>query len=465
MSYKTSAITLKQKSEVKLALKQLTHSNKLKGSQFVAIVDENGLAMFEAYSASGKPMKLDTQFMVASHTKAMTSTLFSILHAENKIDLNKPLSEYKYKPLTNHKIKTDKISIKNLLTHTSGFTSIQHTFQTAFIGFDTKIEIKNALNSNTLVAPNYKFRYSNTGPIVSSMVAENVTGKSWPELIESKLTKPLKMNNTTAYVSKANNLIPAITTNLNGEIFNTGHHKSDDTMHASGGIISTVNDLSIWLKANINQDYSSLSKSNIFEMLHDKQVDQSKNYFTYKRDGYTLGWDTAEYNGDRLLTRYGTYGGYSIHVSFIPESKIGVISFTNQDIAFALPHVIANYAYNTVLNKLNRDELLNEEKLRLTKSISNNLAGAPDNLKIISATNLPEGLLGNYKNDKGWPTHHIYTEDNEVKVKWGSLKGTLLKEGDDYNAHFGSLQRSIKFSTLTDGNVTMKNGSLSYSKI
>ena len=45
--YKTSAITLEQKSEVKSALKQLTDSNKLKGSQFVAIVDENGLAIVD----------------------------------------------------------------------------------------------------------------------------------------------------------------------------------------------------------------------------------------------------------------------------------------------------------------------------------------------------------------------------------------------------------------------------------
>ncbi|WP_042144542.1 MULTISPECIES: hypothetical protein [unclassified Pseudoalteromonas] len=65
MIYKTSAITSEQKSEVKSALKQLTDLNKLKGSQFVAIVDENGLAMFEAYSASGEPIKLDRQFMVA----------------------------------------------------------------------------------------------------------------------------------------------------------------------------------------------------------------------------------------------------------------------------------------------------------------------------------------------------------------------------------------------------------------
>jgi len=60
-------------------------------------------------------------------------------------------------------------------------------------------------------------------------------------------------------VSKAKNLIPAITTNINGEIFDSGHYKSDKTMHAAGGIISTVLDLSLWLKVKWTQKFTKRS--------------------------------------------------------------------------------------------------------------------------------------------------------------------------------------------------------------
>ena len=235
-------------------------------------------------------------------------------------------------------------------------------------------------------------------------------------------------------------------------------------MHASGGIVSTVNDLAKWLKANINQESEALSEYNVFEYLHNTQVEQNKEYFTYKRSGYSLGWDIAEYNSEKLLTRFGNYGGYSIHVSFMPKRKLGVIAFTNQDVAHALPHVIANYAYNSMLNKDEKYSLFLLESQRLSKSIDRELAIAPDSSQLVTENQLSPRLLGTYENNQHWPSKKIFIDNGQAKVTWGNLTGLLLKVDGEYKIHFGSLQRPLTVINESKPNVEIKNGSLVYRK-
>jgi len=450
--------------KVKRTLETLSKSNQLIGTHAIALVDENGLASFVHYSSSEKEFNKTTPFLIASHTKAMTSTLLSILHANKEIDINKPLNTYHSTILTNPNLQLDDLNLQKLLTHSGGFTSVEHTFKSSFLGAENSQDLTNALNRKTLIAPDNRFRYSNTGPIVAAMYTESQLESSWHELMKNRLFNPLGMSSTTTTIENIDNILPSITTSKNGEAFTTGHHKYNETMHASGGIVSNIQDLAMWVKANINQEYKVFSTNNIFIPLHTKQVEQNKEYFTYKRHGYTLGWDIADYNDEQLLTRFGNYAGYSVHISFMPKHKIGVIAMTNQDIAFALPHVIANYTYNLALNKSNTIQQLNNESIRLNSSIAHEISKAPTKQHIINARNFPKHLLGKYQNNNKWPSHDVYIENDEIKVKWGVLKGTLLKVDDNYSVHFGALNRKVEWS-INENSISMKNGSLVYNKI
>lgn len=457
-----NAISNADESAIGQTLKETVDTHSLRGAHFVALVDENGLVFFDSYSKDGTSLDENTQFLVASHTKAMTSTLFAILADSNEIDLNKPLSRYSSQIVTNKKVDVEHLTIKQLLTHSSGFTSIQHTFETAFLGYKDNNGLIAALNNQTLVAPDKSFRYSNTGPIVSAMIAEAELGESWSDLMATRLFQPLGLKNTTTRISQAKNILPAITSSKNTEPFYYEHHKTDLTMHAAGGVISTANDMATWLKHNINQDFEKLSKGNIFTGLHNAQVKQDRNYFTYQRDAYTLGWDMATYNGERLLTRFGNYGGYSIHVSFMPEHKLGVITFTNLDAAYVLPHVIANYSYNTMLKKHNTQTMLQQELPRLSASIQKTFEQAPDVKQIVAAKDFSSEQFGVYVNEKDWPAMTLYTQAQQVKVKWGVLSGFLLKNADEYHAHFGVLDRPLVFSVNENNQPQITNGSLVY---
>ncbi|WP_218354617.1 serine hydrolase domain-containing protein [Alteromonas lipotrueiana] len=449
--------------DVGTVLRDLVDSNHLIGTHFVAVVNENGLLFTEHQSNRPRPLNNDIQFLVASHTKAMTSTLLATLHENKEINLFKSGNQYKRSILINKRLQAKSITLDQLLTHTAGFTSVQHTFKTAFLGYENKNELVESLNYNTLVAPDFQFRYSNTGPIVASMIVEAELDKSWGELMKSHLFMPLGMTSTSTKINS--DILPSIVTGKDGKIFRQGHYKTNKTMHASGGVVSTINDLSLWLKANINQDSKAFGGNNVFEYLHKKQVEQDNTYFTYQRSGYSLGWDIANYNGEVLLTRFGNYAGYSIHVSFMPKQKLGVIAFTNQDIAYVLPHVIANYAYNSITGKSNKLSLLQQESKRLEQSIRKSLSAAPDVSQILTSSNLPSNIIGAYENENKWPVMNIFLENDQAKVSWGELIGLLLKVDGKYKAHLGSLQRPLTIKIENDGKIGLKNGSLPYTKI
>ncbi|MBS3797036.1 serine hydrolase domain-containing protein [Pseudoalteromonas sp. BDTF-M6] len=464
-SFSSIGMSEEDKTTISNTIKQLATENKLVGTHMLAVVDQNGLVLFTGYTKENKAFTADTPFLLASHTKAMTSTLFAILADQGQLDLNAPLGTYDANPIATPKVDTSAITIKQLLTHTAGFTSVQHSFKTAFLGFEDQVDLVASLNNKVLVAPDYSFRYSNTGPIVASMIAEEKLEKSWSELMDEHLFSALGMHNTTTRISEVKNILPGITSARNGDVFAYGHHKVDKTMHPAGGVVSTMGDMAIWLKANINRDYSPLADHDIFTALHNTQVKQSKEYFTYSRDGYTLGWDSASYNGERLLTRFGNYGGYSVHVSFMPEQKLGIIAMTNLDTAYVLPHVMANFAYNTLLKKDNAQQNLTAEKERLTKSIEKERASAPDLSHIVRGEALNPDLLGTYNNNEAWPNMHFYVDKGQVKVKWGELTGTLLKNEEQYYANFGVLERPISFSPAGAQAYSLTNGSLKYSQL
>jgi len=446
--------------------KQVNNIYKEKGmfGEFIfAVVDENGLAYsfnINKSKLSGNKSSIDNNspIYIASSTKAFTGTLLKILDQEKKLDLTKSINDYL--PLLNYNdsVDTKNITIKNLLNHTHGTFSTSMTWKTAFLGYSgNNSELINDLNNDFLYDPSGKFRYSNVGPIVASMVVEDVTGKTWKSEMKDHIFKPLKMENTSANVSdfETKNIIPSITVSKERGIIEKGFYKKDITMHAAGGIISTVNDLSKWLSANIREDNILLTK-NSWQELHNSTTPQDKKYFTYNRSGHSLGWDIAEYQNEKILTRFGNLAGISFHMSFMPDRKVGIIAFSNDNRAYILPHLMANYAYNLV-NDLPADSIFTSEKAMFDKSFNReNEISYPKNSELLSESDSNDQLLGLYNNSENWPDISIHKNQNHYIFKWGILEGKIFEEEKgNYTSNLGVLTRNfqIKGDSLLTGSL------------
>ena len=449
-------------------LKKIYEENLLYGDFIFAVVDENGLAYSFALNRDildGRKPSLDDNFpiYIASHTKSFTGTLLKILEEKDQLDLNQSLAYYLPELNFNDSIDTKTISIKSLLNHTHGTFSNTLTWKTAFLGFSgDNAELINDLNTDFLHDSSRRFRYSNVGPILASFVAEKATGNTWKELMKQQIFEPLRMKNTSANVTDFDlqAIRPSVTATKDKGIIETGFYKKDITMHASGGIISTINDLSKWLSANMRQDEKLLNKE-AWTDLHTSTTVQDREYFTYKRTGYSLGWDIAEYQNEEILTRFGGLAGISFHISFMPEKDFGIIAFSTDNRAFALPHLMANYAYNQ-LNDLNADSIFIGEKQRFNESFSReNDISYPNKMDLLENGHVENEIVGEYRTTSGWPAISINNEASHYIFNWGVLSGKIYKtENGSFLSRLGVLDR--KFEIKND---TLKTVSLIYTKI
>jgi len=451
-------------------ISEIYKKNNLVGDFLLAVVNEKGLVYSFAINneiVNNNPTSLDNNspIYIASHTKAFTGTLLKIMAEKDIIDLDKSVYEYLPELTLHDSIDTRKIKVRQLLNHTHGMYSTMFTWRTAFLGYEGgDIELINDFNKNYKFDPSHKFRYSNTGPILAAMIVEKLTGNSWKDELSKYIFKPLEMFNSSANVSDFDpkKIRPITTVAKDGNIFRSGFYKENITMHASGGIISTINDLSKWLKTNINQENKIFQKEGSWEELHSVTADQNRTFFTYKRHGYSLGWDIATYQNDTIITRFGGYAGSVFHTSFIPSKKIGIIAFSTDNRATSLTHLAANYVYNTLSNLSNAEEIFDSEKKLFDKRFDRNSKQLIDYNDLLEPNDKNNFIIGTFTNDFGWPNIEISRTKNSYEMKWGILNGTIYNFTDPespFIASLGALNRRFNVS-----NDSLFTGSLIYIK-
>jgi CubicO group peptidase (beta-lactamase class C family) len=199
----------------------------------VALVTQKGKIVFHksygmADNASGRKMKEDDIFRIASQSKAITSTAVMMLWEEGKFQLDDPISKFipefknpqvlesfKYNDTSYTTIAADKeITIRHLLTHTSGLgygvidgderfkmiyekAGITDLFTTEPI---TIVEsVKKLAQLPLHHNPGEKFTYSE-GLDVLGYFIEIVSGVPFDEFLRKRLFDPLGMDDTWFYL-------------------------------------------------------------------------------------------------------------------------------------------------------------------------------------------------------------------------------------------------------------------------
>ncbi|MBD3652706.1 serine hydrolase [Kangiella sp.] len=452
------------------AIETLYKDYRLQGDLLIAVVDADGLRYVYTLNPKGansekNGLTVETPFLIASHTKAFTGTLATILQQQEKFDLKASLDHYLSDVILDSRVATDMITIEDLLSHTAGFTSVLHTFKTAFLGYASDAKLIEALNEEMLVVAPGEFRYSNTGPILAAMAMEKATGKKWQELMKQELFEPLEMHNTSSYLSDypPSEILPSIEVASDGQILRADLYKTDKTLHAAGGTVSTLADMAKWMQFNLEKGKRLNLSPDFFTSLHESIVAQDKRYFTYNRRGYSLAWDIADYHNQTILTRFGGFGGVSFHASFMPSEQLAVIAFFNDERGYVLPHLAANYLYNLVLEPSEAKARYSKELDSFKRSFERESGRAFNREKLALLSKDWQKLLGEYQSDKKWPSIEFFAKGSHVWMRWGDLSGPLVSspsEQHTYTAALGPLRRIITIKNDSSGSVHIKNGSI-----
>ena len=102
-------------------------------------------------------------------------------------------------------------------------------------------------------------------------------------------------------------------------------------MNSAGGHISTVHDLARW--TIVQMDSGVIDGKRVFPkgavvlsqtLIAKHTRDQSKKFAFFDREGWGAGWDIGSYEGERMVSRFGSYAQTRSHLSFLPNRRIGV---------------------------------------------------------------------------------------------------------------------------------------------
>ena len=288
----------------------------------------------------GKTEKPNAQtlYAIASNSKAFTSALIGMLVEEGKLGWNDRVQKYLpyfevYDPWV-----SEHATIRDLLSHRIGLG----TFSGDNIWYKTALPASELIKRYRHVPQAYDFRagygYSNLMFIAAGEIIETVTGKSWAENVRERILEPLGMNRTIAVLKDLEAKGNYATPHARNEQGNYPiPYTSWDNVAATGGLISSVEDLSKWMIFNLNNGVHNgdtlLSKStrNIVWTPHNNFVvdHTAPNDFGRHFNAYGLGWGLSDYRGRLRVGHTGGYDGMITALTLIPDENLGVVVLTN----------------------------------------------------------------------------------------------------------------------------------------
>lgn len=275
----------------------------------IAIVKDGKVVLMKGYGYADldkkTPVTENTEFQIASNSKAFTGTSVALLEHYGKLKLDDlvkmhlPYFKMQDDYLTNH------VTIRDILCHRIGY----ETFQTDLLNWASTKTRKELVENMVNVTSKYGFRerygYTNMGFVTAGEVIKAVSDTTWDDYLKYHYFLPLGMKRTgTTYQNfmTSSNASKAYTL-LNGNLFEITPSKVDN-IGAAGSMTSNVNDLSKWVMMQLaNGIYNGkeiVPAKVIQETRNSNTIVSRKSRVGHNFMNYGLGWFLADANGKKL---------------------------------------------------------------------------------------------------------------------------------------------------------------------
>lgn len=312
----------------------------------VAVVKDDTVIHMKGYGVSsiitGKKTDENTLFAIASNSKAFTAAALGILVDEGKLNWETKVIDIIPEFRLYNAYVTEDFNIKDLLTHRSGMgLGAGDLMLWPDSSTFTKEEIIHNLRYLRQTSPfRTKYDYDNLLYLVAGEVVARVSRQSWEQFVEERIMKPLGMESSSPSPGRArdrSNMIDAHVP-VNGVLQVVPIYESD-LLNPAGGIISSVADMTKWVMMQLNQGkygenqgMQLLSVNTHREMWTPQTIIPVRSAGPYRSHfaGYGLGWRLTDVSGYLQASHTGGLAGIVTQVTLLPELKLGIIVFTNQ---------------------------------------------------------------------------------------------------------------------------------------
>lgn len=382
----------------------------------LGICDKNGLLESRNYGYADVQnqslVKDNTVFELASLTKQFTAAAILLLVQENKITLSDSIKLY----LKDCPDKWNSITIKHLLTHTSGLPAIG-TGYSGFSGLSNEqylellwVRLSKELSFATMktdtlsFTPGNRFSYSDIGYELLGHIINQVTG-SYRDFIQKNIFDKAGMRNS--YILDQTTVHPFEArgyTLRNGELVNI-RRIWDIEIPSHSGVFSSIRDLSRWDSIlNTEALLSKQSKNLMWTSARLKNGDYS---------GYGFGWFTRMKNNHLLVNHNGITG--TEYVKYVSDST-SVIVLTNLGLGY-YDHV-DSWGIAPHIGKMLLGYNMSIDSSYITKS-----GLTIKNIK----QSIAKKLVGTYELSKSKSIRKIYLENEKLMYDNGTAKFELAE--------------------------------------
>tara|TARA_B100001250_G_C19775176_1_gene779199 strand:- start:675 stop:1742 length:1068 start_codon:yes stop_codon:yes gene_type:complete len=287
----------------------------------------NGKRDFE----NGIPLLSSDIFELASISKQFTAMMIMICKEKGLLSYDDLVEKYLDIPYKG-------ITIRNLLTHTSGLPDYQEIMdkywdKSKVAGNIEILEYLNKYEPKILFSPGEEYKYSNTGYVLLGSIVEKVTDKDFVEMSKKWIFEPLKMGSTSIRSNEEKK-------ELNNLAF--GHKKDSlDRFVNANKFLSS--DYTIWLG---NRKGPGRVSSNVFDLLlwdqalYTEKLTSKKTmkeaFSPYSLNSKTLshygfGWRLNKDSKNKIVSHSGSNPGYKTRIVRLLDKRKTIIILSNND--------------------------------------------------------------------------------------------------------------------------------------
>jgi CubicO group peptidase (beta-lactamase class C family) len=265
------------------------------------------------------PVKPETIFQSGSMGKQFTAMAVMMLVEQGKLSIDDPLTKFfPDAPATWKQVK-----VKNLLSHTGGFTDYPKNFDMRRDYTEDQL-LKIVEGIPLAYPPGSKWSYSNLGYLTLGVLIHRVSGQFYGDFLHDRVFEPLGM--TATRVISEEDIIPNRAAGyrlVKGELKNQEWVSPKVNTTADGSLYFSILDLAKWDAALRERKFVSPES---YKLMWTPFV---LNNGKPNTDGYGFGWFIGNTNGRRVIEHRGSWQGFNTNISRYVDDGLTLVVLTN----------------------------------------------------------------------------------------------------------------------------------------
>lgn len=383
------------------------------------------------------PVTDRTLWYIASTSKSFTGFGVSLLAQKGVLRFDAPITTWLPAAMWNPAVHVDSLTLAHFLSHTHRVNDNAVVMNAAFTG-----EIPEASWPKLIVLggrmPTSDLVYSNFGYNVAAMVIDKLRPEGWRKFLEQNVFQPAGMRDTYSRLSGIDPKRIAMPHRFNaeGRYITEPFFKTDATMNSAGGQLATLHDLARW--TIVQMDSGSIDGRRIFpaeaiqishRLIAKQTRDQSKRFAYFDREGWGAGWDIGTYEGERMVSRFGSYHSTRSHVSFLPGRRIGVVAMSSAGPS-VVTDIIAAFVYDLEAGRPDARAKAEERLADLRRRMSEGKKASATQDSVRAARqrvplNHPLADFAGTYEEPSYGKIVVTLRDGQLAYRWGALYGTV----------------------------------------